>query len=153
MAIICGCWYFQNYWFQISRIFTNLGDDLKDLKKFYIHHQEGEKRIFLVVEHRSRVVGSAAVIPVGAEEPNVCKLFRVFVHPATRRMGVATMIVKEALTQAKKAGYTKVIVRTHKTNVASVGFYESLDFVKVSEQVFVSAFPLKYWVVNFEKSL
>ncbi len=80
-----------------------------------------------------------------------CKLWRVFVHPATRRMGIATRLVREAARQAREEmGYSRLSLRTHKTNSGSLRLYDSLGFGRRSEDVVAAAFPLKFLAVNYE---
>ena len=53
--------HFQSYWAKIKVIFNSKGEDLVNLSEFYFSEEARDKRVFLIAEHRGRVVGTAAV--------------------------------------------------------------------------------------------
>ncbi len=105
-------------------IFNPKSPDLQDIKSFYQESasriddevdlgedgtRDGRRRVFLVAEHRGRIVGTAALreAPGMPDLARTCKLWRIFVHPATRRMGIATKLIGEAVREARRMGYER----------------------------------------------
>lgn len=68
-------------------------------------------------------------------------------------MGIGSKLIESALKSARELGYRRMVLRTHKTNVAGIACYESNGFAQISETVFVSSYPLKFLAVNFEIDL
>ena len=82
-----------------------------------------------------------------------CKMSRLFVHPATRRMGIGTKMIEHGLEEAQRMGYNRFATSANKTNSAANKLLVQCGFSKVCEDVFASAFPLKFKVVHYEKDL
>jgi GNAT superfamily N-acetyltransferase len=51
-----------------------------------------------------------------------------YVHPSMRRQGIATMLSREAIKDARSKGITVLYIRTHKDNFATVAVARDLDF-------------------------
>lgn len=81
------------------------------------------------------------------------KLWRVFVHPATRRMGIASRLIEEALKLAREKGYERIALRTHQTNSGAVKLYEKCGFELVARETISAYYPLKFTANCYEMKL
>ena len=82
-----------------------------------------------------------------------CKLWRVFSHPATRRMGIASKLISEALKLSKAHGYKRVALRTHKSNTRALKLYEKCGFALKAEEIISAYYPLKFIAMCYEMDL
>lgn len=55
-------------------------------------------------------------------------LYTVAVHPAARRKGTGSRLVKHAVDQLQKLGCVKINLQVRSTNSAVVAFYQALGF-------------------------
>lgn len=114
------------------------------------------KKIFLVAELRGKVVGTVAVREAPGMDPvaRICKLYWLCTHPACRRMGIASKLIKEALDIAiESGGYLRAAAVANKNNKAATLTLEKVGFDVIEETVIVSSYPLRFSTIDFEMEL
>jgi GNAT superfamily N-acetyltransferase len=96
-----------------------LNPDLDDLAGSYA------AGTVLVARRSSRIVGAAAVMPVGADEGEVK---RMSVARDQRRTGVGSALLAELVAWAVRRGWHALVLETTATWADAVGLYEAFGF-------------------------
>jgi ribosomal protein S18 acetylase RimI-like enzyme len=73
--------------------------------------------------------GSAMYSRHGATDSDACALFGMWVDPRFRRLGVAHILVRAVVTQARLDGRRRVILNVVSDNLGAKGLYEHEGFV------------------------
>jgi ribosomal protein S18 acetylase RimI-like enzyme len=95
--------------------------------------------------------GSAMYSRHGAADPDACALFGMWVDPRFRRLGVARLLVRAVMTQARAAGRRRVILNVVSGNLGAIGFYEREGFVATGHSFPQRGGPLN--VVEMEQQV
>jgi putative acetyltransferase len=88
----------------------------------------GDRGTFLVVRENGVAVGCGGVRRISAEAAEVR---RMFVVPAARGRGIASLILEALEAWAARAGATKVVLETGVRQEAAMRLYEGLGYVEV----------------------
>lgn len=84
--------------------------------------------IILVAEVGNKVVG---FVIVNCNQPlSKAEIENIYVHPAKRRQGIGSQLVRAALAEAKKRSYEFISVLTPPNDIAAIKTYENAGFVK-----------------------
>ncbi|XP_023339709.1 uncharacterized protein LOC111709957 [Eurytemora carolleeae] len=140
---------FQKFWKEMSIIFSSNGEDLTNLSKFYLENEK--KRLFLIAEYNNHVIGTIAVRET--EREGTGKLWRMFVDPSCRRMGIGSKLMKELFCAVQHLEYSSLELRTHETNTMAIEFYSRHGFRERKKTVFAEVFPCKLHAILFQKQL
>ena len=71
-----------------------------------------------------------------ADEANACEMKRLFVRPAFRRFGLGRALAEALLDEARRAGYSVVLLDTLDEMESARELYASLGFVEVAPYYF-----------------
>jgi ribosomal protein S18 acetylase RimI-like enzyme len=83
------------------------------------------------------LAGCGALRPFAdAEDGNACEMKRLYVRPAVRRVGVGRALAKALLDEARRAGYSTVLLDTLDDMEAARELYASLGFVEIPPYYF-----------------
>lgn len=133
---------FQIYWGKIKYLFDAKSPDLLNIHQGY----RKEDSFFLVATHRQRIVGTAAVVQ---KEPKILELQRLFVHPACRRMGIATKLIQECQTRSIRRWGKNLILNavTTSTQIAPAKCLGEAGFRVCCDIIVASVYPLEFKTV------
>lgn len=83
------------------------------------------------------VAGCGALRPLpDCDYPNACEMKRLYVRPAFRGFGLGRLLVQALLDDAKRAGYSSVLLDTLDDMEAARGLYASFGFEEVPPYYF-----------------
>jgi ribosomal protein S18 acetylase RimI-like enzyme len=74
----------------------------------------------------SKPLGLVAVVEAGEREPRRFSIAWLLVHPQSRRRGIATALVDQAVDVARSRGAAAVAVETRETWVSAASFWRSM---------------------------
>jgi len=78
------------------------------------------------------VAGCGAIRPLhDADYANACEMKRLFVRPAFRRFGLGRVLAQALIDEARRAGYSSMLLDTLDDMEAARGLYASLGFEEV----------------------
>ena len=80
----------------------------------------------LLAEHDGTVVGCAMYYPL--EMAGVTEIKRVFVDPDARGLGAGRALMRAAMTQARSAGYTRMVLDTMAPLTEAIVLYRAIGF-------------------------
>ena len=84
-----------------------------------------------------QLAGCGALRPFAdAEDGNACEMKRLYVRPAFRRFGLGRALAKTLLDEARRAGYSTVLLDTLDDMEAARELYASLGFVEIPPYYF-----------------
>ncbi len=126
-----GALYFEEYGFDITfeALVARIAAD-------FIEQFEGMRYHAAIAELDGAVVGSAFVVPAGADRPEVAKLRLVYLEPHLRRSGLARRLVDDCLAFARGAGYRRMTLWTQDILVPARRLYARLGFTCVATNPF-----------------
>ncbi|XP_037782540.1 uncharacterized protein LOC119578933 [Penaeus monodon] len=133
---------FWIFWRRFRHVFGE-GADLKDLGLFYSH----PRRLFLVAVINNEVAGTVAARET--DSLTSAKLWRMFVHPRFRKMGLASRLISACHEECARLGYTSVVLRTHVTNFKARKCYEKAGYVCTGKNNFARLYPHSFDVVHY----
>jgi GNAT superfamily N-acetyltransferase len=96
--------------------------DLNMIKKIY----SGKGRFWVALDNNN-VIGTVAIRDMGNQ---TAKLNRMFVLIEYHGSGVGQKLLNHAVSFAKKQGFTKMVLNTHKLMHRAHRFYEKNNFVR-----------------------
>ncbi|XP_068247482.1 uncharacterized protein [Palaemon carinicauda] len=145
-TIICEGVRFLFFWWKIKGVFKE-GEDLKEPLRYFDH----PKRAFLVAVVDGHIAGTVGVKET--EDPNVAKLYRMFVHPSYRRRGIALRLISAIHNESRKLKYRSMSLRTHTTNQKALRCYEKAGYTLVEQKNYASVYPHSFDTVIYVKDL
>ncbi|UAJ10584.1 GNAT family N-acetyltransferase [Glacieibacterium megasporae] len=75
-------------------------------------------------------VGSVGLRPL--DEPGTCEMKRFFVAPGARGSGLGLRLAAEAVHEATRRGYWKLLLDTLETMTSAIALYQQLGFVNTA---------------------
>lgn len=84
----------------------------------------------LLAWRRGDPVGCVGLRPL--DEPSCCEMKRLFVPSRARGAGVGVTLAIEAVNEAVRRGYRRLLLDTLETMTAAIALYERLGFEKAS---------------------
>lgn len=112
----------------VDLCFQNFEEELADLPGDY-RSPAGRLMLALV---DGAVAGCGALRPLpDCDYPNACEMKRLYVRPAFRGFGLGRLLVQALLDDAKRAGYSSVLLDTLDDMEAARGLYASFGFEEV----------------------
>ncbi len=112
----------------IDLCFQNFEDELRDLPGEYAH--PGGHLLLAYVD--GALAGCGALRPLsGTDYPNACEMKRLFVRPAFRRFGLGRALASALIDEARRAGYSAMLLDTLDDMEAARALYEDLGFVDI----------------------
>jgi GNAT superfamily N-acetyltransferase len=94
---------------------------------------------FLIAAVNGDIVGTAAV---HLRSPDVAELKRVYVKPAARGLGIASLMLDTAMRNARDLGATRMVLESHREIMSAAvglyrrhGFYEIPDYTDLAERI------------------
>lgn len=92
------------------------------------HYRAPEGQLLLALVD-GEVAGCGAFQPrPEADYPNACEMKRLYVRPAFRRFGLGRVIAQALLDDARRAGYSTMLLDTLDDMEAARGLYATLGF-------------------------
>ncbi len=82
----------------------------------------------LLAWRRGAPVGCVGLRPL--DEPGLCEMKRLFVAPSARGSGLGLTLAAEAVNEATRRGYRKLLLDTLATMTSAIALYEQLGFEK-----------------------
>lgn len=112
----------------VDLCFQNFEEELAELPGDY-RSPAGRLMLALV---DGAVAGCGALRPLpDCDYPNACEMKRLYVRPAFRGFGLGRLLVQALLDDAKRAGYSSVLLDTLDDMEAARGLYASFGFEEV----------------------
>lgn len=91
----------------------------------------------LLAYANGEVVGCGAMRAMpDADYANACEMKRLYVRPAFRRFGLGRLLTQALLDEARRAGYSVVLLDTLSDMEAARGLYSSLGFTDIPPYYF-----------------
>lgn len=97
--------------------------DLQDINESYIK-KDGR---FRVLRDGDRIVGSYGLYPISE---HICELRKMYLYREFRGRGLGKKMMKEALNQARKAGFRLMVLETNEKLVEAIALYRTFGFVE-----------------------
>ncbi len=108
--------------------FTRYAEETRDLPKKY-KERNGEVLLALSDEAPAACLAYWA-FPADATG-TTCEIKRLFVSPAHRNLGLARMLIAEAITRATEGGFSRIVLDTDVVNMpGALHLYASFGFVE-----------------------
>jgi putative acetyltransferase len=118
---------------QVDLCFQNFEAELAALPGDY--DPPGGRLLLALVD--GAVAGCGALRPLpDCDYPNACEMKRLYVRPAFRGFGLGRLLVQALLDDAKRAGYSSVLLDTLDDMEAARGLYASFGFEEVPPYYF-----------------
>jgi GNAT superfamily N-acetyltransferase len=115
----------------------------------FIKNSDAERDRCWIAELDGAIVGSVFIV---RHNDHAAKLRMLYVEPEARGHGVGRKLVEEALTFARSAGYSDVLLWTNPILAAAGRIYETVGFKKIeerSEPAFGVEFVSQTWKLEF----
>lgn len=102
----------------------------------FIDQFDGTRYHASIAELDGAVVGSAFVVPAGADRPEVAKLRLVYLEPHLRGSGLGRRLVEDCMAFARRAGFRRMTLWTQDILVPARRLYARLGFTCVATNPF-----------------
>ncbi|MEY4563961.1 MAG: hypothetical protein RLZZ618_3238 [Pseudomonadota bacterium] len=96
---------------------------------------EGGHLLMATVDGEVAGCGAFCALP-DADYPNACEMRRLYVRPAFRRFGLGRLLAQALMDEARRAGYSAVLLDTLDDMEAARSLYASLGFDSVPPYYF-----------------
>ena len=98
--------------------------DLKDIEKSYFERGG----VFYVLEDEGgAIIGAYGLYPVSQSE---CELRKMYLYRSFRGKGLGKVLLEDALANARRMGFGRVMLETASVLVEAIGLYKSYGFVE-----------------------
>ncbi|HAC63153.1 MAG TPA: GNAT family N-acetyltransferase [Cyanothece sp. UBA12306] len=102
--------------------------DVLEVERFYLS-VGGE---FWIVEHNSKIVGTAAYYPI-SKGNNGVEIRKMYLLPQVRGQGLGKYLLKELETTIDNKGYQEIFIETASILKEAVNLYENYGYQPVTE--------------------
>ncbi len=113
--------------------FQDVDAELRTLPGAY--RLPGGQLLLALVEGAVAGCGAFRAMPE-SDYPNACEMKRLYVRPAFRSFGIGRMLVQSLLDDARRAGYSSVLLDTLDEMEAARGLYASFGFQEIPPYYF-----------------
>ncbi len=113
--------------------FQNFDRELADLPGEYA--APSGQLLLAFVDGALAGCGGLRALP-DCDHPNACEMKRLYVRPAFRRFGLGRLMAEALLDEARRAGYSSMLLDTLDEMEAARGLYATLGFVEVAPYYF-----------------
>lgn len=100
-----------------------------------VYSQPGGRLLLALVEGVVAGCGAFRGMPE-SDYPNACEMKRLYVRPAFRSFGIGRLLVQALLDDARRAGYSTVLLDTLDEMEAARGLYASCGFEEIPPYYF-----------------
>jgi putative acetyltransferase len=114
---------FQALWDELGQLYGDTGPC-----RFFPTDVAGAGTAFVIAWQSDQAVGCGAVRPL---EPGIAEVKRMYVAPASRRLGIARRILAELETQARSLGYTRLHLETGTLQPEAIRLYEQAGYERI----------------------
>lgn len=110
----------------------HLPPDLLHFDEFYIKNEKAN--FFAVYNEDNQVIGSIGVSPYDhrfedfQSIPNAAEIVKCYIDPGYRRLGIGTLLLKEAADFSRNAGYQTLYLHTHPFLPGALPFWKSQGY-------------------------
>ena len=117
----------------VDLCFQNFAEELADLPGKY---SRPKGRLLVACDIPSHSEGRkeqsfAACVALRPASDNSCEMKRLYVRPAFRRHGLAKLMIHRVMSEAKIAGYSRIVLDTLPQMGAAIQLYRSLGFTEI----------------------
>jgi len=118
---------FQEYaaWLKVDLCFQRFSEELASLPGAYAL-PEGR---LLLATITSSPAGCVALRPLDLVPGSACELKRLYVRPAYRHHGLGRALTQRLISEARKMGYSRMLLDTLPSMNPAICLYQSLGFV------------------------
>lgn len=117
----------------IDLAFQNFDDELRSLPGEYA--APGGHLLLAYVD--GALAGCGALRPLAdVDYANACEMKRLYVRPAFRRFGLGRLLAQALLDEARRAGYSSMLLDTLDDMESARGLYASLGFEEIPPYYF-----------------
>ncbi len=95
----------------------------------------GGQLLLAVVDDEVAGCGALRALP-GIDYANACEMKRLYVRPPFRRFGLGRVLAQALLDEARRAGYSAMVLDTFDDMEAARGLYTTLGFVTIPPYYF-----------------
>lgn len=96
-------------------------------------HYAAPRGVVLLAWSRDKAAGCVGLRPL---ENNVCEMKRLYLRPDQRGAGQGRRLVEGVLAEARKRGYSRMVLDTVPQLRAAISLYESLGFHQIAAYTF-----------------
>jgi len=102
--------------------------DIRDIEASYFK-QGG---VFFVLEEKSgSIIGAYGLYRL---DPQTCELRKMYLHKEYRGMGLGRMLLENALSQARRVGFKRIVLETASVLKEAIALYKSYGFVEYTPE-------------------
>lgn len=99
-----------------------------------------EDCLYLVALVDGKIVGGGGIAPLEDGPEGVCELYKMYLSPAARGMGIGRRLLAACLAAAREMGYARCYLETSQKMTVAQGLYEAEGFEKLVEPLRRSGF-------------
>jgi len=96
-------------------------------------HYAAPAGVVLMAWSEDKAAGCVCLRPL---ENNICEMKRLYLRPDHRGAGQGRRLVERILAEARKRGYSRMVLDTVPQLQAAIGLYQSLGFVEIDAYTF-----------------
>ena len=122
---------FREYaaWLNIDLCFQGFEEELQQLEQMYAP----PKGLILLAKEKDDYIGCVAV---REKAPGIAELKRMYIQPAYQRHGLGNILLQQAISFAKNAGYEKIRLDTLATMTPAISLYKGSGFYTIDPYYF-----------------
>ncbi|MEH6626628.1 MAG: GNAT family N-acetyltransferase [Motiliproteus sp.] len=93
---------------------------------FHSYSQPGT--LYYVIQHDNKLLGGAGIAPFNDDQPGVCELQKMYLHPDARGKGLGSQLITTLLQDARTMGYERCYLETLATMTDAQRLYQQQGF-------------------------
>lgn len=102
--------------------------DIKDIESSYF---DRGGTFFVLEAEDGSIIGAYGLYPI---DKQTCELRKMYLHKAYRGKGLGKFLLDDALSEARKLGFEKMILETASVLKEAIALYKSYGFVEYNPQ-------------------